>query len=204
VIIVFQKYHSCNFVKTSVYIPRTCTILAPQISSPKLSYGHQKIYVIAAYKILGHIYDGLSQTGLSVVVSWMFRHVSLQLGNFDLLIQISLEARINDFSLSRFETVDDIRYSPQVRVDFYDFNCWIIIYLRNEWVLYLQIRHILSFFGCVQSWHRGCRSKAKFYEDPLLTCWKKDRLTHRLISLIRQKRFYGCEFSRNILLPLCL
>lgn len=84
-------------------------ILAALQSCTKLTVGHKRVDVVVTNKVLSHANNCTCQTLFSVVVCCSFRNISNKLSNLCFGFEISLEATIEDFSLTRLETIDDGR-----------------------------------------------------------------------------------------------
>lgn len=83
-------------------------------TSSELPVWLQEVDIVASDEILCKPDDGHCQTRLSMVICRLFRHISCQLGHFDLLDEVSLETTVQDFSLTGFETIGYRGYGPDV------------------------------------------------------------------------------------------
>ena len=88
-------------LKHGKYIAGTGMIFAPLQPSTKLAQRAQKGQIVGTDIILGHVYNGGVQRHLAMVVGCLLSNSSRQLSHLDLLAAISLQARVQNFSLSR-------------------------------------------------------------------------------------------------------
>ena len=86
-------------------IPRGSTVGASHDPRAELTVRFQEIHVVGTDEILGQTDDGRLERGFSVVISGCFAHISRELGDLDLFVQVSLETRIQDFTLARFQAI---------------------------------------------------------------------------------------------------
>lgn len=80
----------------------------------KLAIRLKQIHIVAPDKILSETNDGHRQTLFSVMIGRLFRYISGQLGYFNLFGEISLEATVKHFSLTRFESIGNGRYRTDI------------------------------------------------------------------------------------------
>ena len=90
---------------------RRC-VLATLNTRTKLSLRNQPRDVVGSHEVLCHAHNGLVQRSLTVVIPRVLRHISRELGNADLLCQVTLERCIQDLPLRRLQTVHDVRDRP--------------------------------------------------------------------------------------------
>ena len=73
--------------------------------STELTVGVEQVDVVTSHKVLGKTNDGSSQTLFTVMVGSLFRNVTSQLSDLDLLDDTFLETTKEDLSLTWLETV---------------------------------------------------------------------------------------------------
>ena len=84
-------------------------VLTALQAGTELAGGHQQVHVVAPDKILRQADDGGREAGLAVVVRGVLRDVAGELRNFDVGLELTLEAREEHLPLRGLEPVDDGR-----------------------------------------------------------------------------------------------
>lgn len=66
----------CHLIQISEDVSCTGVIFPSLVSGTKLTIGHQKIYIVWTYEVLGHVDDSHGQGHLAVVICWMLGHIT--------------------------------------------------------------------------------------------------------------------------------
>ena len=89
------------------------------ITSAKLAIWLKQVNVVGAHIVFCHSNDGTRKTLLTMMISWMLRHITRKLGNFCFLNKVPLERVEKNFPLFKLST----------RLYFMSFPIW------SSWVL---------------------------------------------------------------------
>jgi hypothetical protein len=84
-------------------------ILSSHSSSSKLTGWRKQIDIVRTAKVLSEPDDSLLQRNFAMMVRRMFGNVSCQLGDFNLILEVALEAGVQNFALRRLETINNMR-----------------------------------------------------------------------------------------------
>jgi len=111
-IIIGMENQPCDFLEPRENVTSRRIVLSTHTPSTKLSRWIKKVNVVTAAVILCHAYNSPVERCLAMVIGRVLANVSSKLCNFDFILELLLEASIEDFALGNLESIKRMWQRP--------------------------------------------------------------------------------------------
>ena len=108
-VITFGEHRSADFVQTGEDVTRAGVILATLQTCTELAARHEQVDIVGTDEILSQVDDGHRERSFTVMVRGVLGDVAAELRDFNVRLELTLEAREENLALRRLEAVDHAR-----------------------------------------------------------------------------------------------